>query len=119
MGALYDIVPSCARELEDEKSIRELSSAFTVCNRRKLSDEISESGFTREFVGTKIYADAVSALEFYAQPRQMRMCKEKFEADIYNDINSISDKVRECKHSHESSDEWMKYRESQGYVAIF
>lgn len=78
------------------------------CEKAKL-EEMNESHFTKKFVGTKSFTDAVYDLAVFAEPDQMRVCNERFQKKILDDIESVSDKVDDCYYSHWNSEAWQEY----------
>lgn len=91
----YNRIPSCEEELSADDVSSDTLASIKECASRK-EEEMKKSDFTKEFVSTGIYSDANGYLHFYLQPDEMEKCKQQFENDINNSIDSVFSFYNQC-----------------------
>lgn len=78
-----------------------------------------KSDFEKVFVGERGYNDTDSALSFFAQPDQMKICKQQFERNIQASVSSILRMYEQCiRHGQtwEAGQTWASISHPYGWL---
>lgn len=70
-----------------------------TCSDTKLRKD-DEKFFTKEFLKSTAYRNAIRALKLSMHDNPMRECMKKYEANFYHQITSKSDEVEKCASGH-------------------
>lgn len=111
-----NIIPGCAEKLKSEMGNHNLIDLLDCVNRK--GDEMRKSDSMEEFIGTREYEDMDSALSFFAQPDQMKACKQLLEKNIQTSVFSIMSMYEQCiqrEHKWVTGQTWATASETYGW----